>query len=518
MINLKTFDLRDVWTLQSGEMAVRPGLRELFSTTTDNVFPLECFSVKNVFSDGIRHYVLADNETQGYISLIVYDEEFVIQDELKLLDSGTYVSRMDYALVNGEMIISGPELPTIWGYNGSGITLAVKQPSINPGLTEIDIPNGLCTDWAGRSVIAKGEALFVSDPLAPRTYTADGIIPMPGHIYGLHTTEAGALVVVTTNGTYGLNPDAAAQGQGIVNVMQQLSDYSADDYNQTTTDGNAVWGLTRRGVLPVNASGAKELALSDGVQDRVWSEMIDYPDYRSGCIYSTSHGILVTIGSLTDYPTLGPGMENPEKSGGFWIVDGDRGIKTWWTSIAYQLFAGTLFEREGDDLFVFQRRLPAFNLGVPFPAETRTCFSKPYGNDVEKIIFPPAAGVPDKEVEVSSVTVGRVIYEPQASPTVRYLHTVSDNTGFDIHAAVEGNKAPSGAKSIRTLSTMPLFDDPNTLLATSQKMFKMPVMTGLRFGFAQRTRDVVPEVEFIGSRSRIGLLDVELKGIGKDRP
>ena len=65
---------------------------------------------------------------------------------------------------------------------------------------------------------------------------------------------------------------------------------------------------------------------------------------------------------------------------------------------------------------------------------------------------------------------------------------------------------------------MPLFDDPNTLLATSQKMFKMPVMTGLRFGFAQRTRDVVPEIEFIGSRSRIGLLDVELKGIGKDRP
>ena len=518
MINLKTFDLRDVWTLQSGEMAVRPGLRELFSTTTDNVSPLECFSVKNVFSDGIRHYVLADNETQGYISLIVYDEEFIIQDELKLLDSGAYVSRMDYALVNGEMIISGPELPTIWGYNGSGIRLAVKQPSINPSLTEIDIPNGLCTDWAGRAVIARGEALFISDPLAPQTYTADGIIPMPGHVYGLHTTEAGALVVVTTSGTYGLNPDAAAQGQGIVNVMQQLSDYSADDYNQTTTNGNAVWGLSRRGVSAVNVPSSSEIPLSDGVQDRVWSEMIDYPDYRSGSIYSTSHGIVVAIGALTDYPTVGADHEIPKKSGGFWIVDGDRGIKTWWTSIAYQLFAGALFEREGDDMFVFQRRLPAQNIGAAIPAETRTCVSKPYGNDVEKIIYPPLTGFPDKSYEVSSVTVGRVIYEPQASPTVRYLHTVSDNTGFIVNSAVEGNKAPGGYKEIRTLVTMPLFDDPDTLLGTSEKKFKMPIMTGLRFGFAQRTRDVVPEVQFFGSRSRIGLMDVQLKGIGKDRP
>ena len=520
MIDLKTFDLRNMWTLQSGEMAVRPGLREMFTTSTasqDDVFPLECFSVKNVFSDGIRHYVLADNKSQGYISLIVYDEEFLVQDEIRLLDSGTYVSRMDHALVNGEMIISGPELPTLWGYNGSGIRLAEKRESINPGFVEFDIPSGLCTSWAGRCVIAKGEALFISDPLAPQTYTAVGIIPMPGHVYSLHTTEAGALVVVTTNGTYGLNPDAAAQGQGIVNVMQQLSDYSADDYNQTTIDGNMIWGLTRRGVVAVNSQSGQEISLSDGVQDRVWSEMIDYPDYRSGAIYSTSHGIVVAIGSLTDYPLLGVGHEKTEVCGGFWIVDGSRGIKTWWTTPAYQLFSGTLFEREGDDMFAFQRRLPAQNPGPAVPAGTRMCVSKPYGNGVETIVYPPASVAPDENFEVSAVAVGRLVYEPQASPTVRFIHTVSDNAGFNIHAAVEGTKG-QGPKSIRISGETPLFDDPGTIIDPLNKLFKMPVMTGLRFGFAKRTRDVVPEVEFRGSRSRVGLLDVELKGIGKDRP
>jgi hypothetical protein len=300
-VDTGNFDLRDIEMNQSGELSVRHGAWKMqkiispqSSALTANSFNgRRALSVKSQFVDDIQVYVVGSSEFNGNLWLQVLDETLDYRNRKQIINLGKArdIRALTHAVVNGQLIVSGPDMPTLWGYTGSGLIFADKQESISVTTETLSMPNGICTSWVGRCVIAKGEALFISDPLAPRTYSAGGIVTLPGVCYGLHVSPEGSLIAVTANGVYSLSSQAAAQGIPIVGSLQKLSNYRASDYNCSALTPNGLYGLTERGVARIDMDGSKDITLSDGSYTRALTDMISFPNYRVGEMFETQIGL-----------------------------------------------------------------------------------------------------------------------------------------------------------------------------------------------------------------------------------
>lgn len=304
IIKTKNWDLRNVEALQSGELCVRQAFDNSLSGTTPFTAATKVFggfTVKHPTNDSVWHYAVVLDTT---VKLYVLDEYLV---ELFSYDYGVSVAPMDvtHSIVEDEIIVACPGLPTLWGVVGSGLIVAAKVDSVNPATTALDIPQGLCVSWAGRTVISPGDALYFSDALYPRTYVAENILNPPGGtVYGLHVNKGGALIIVTSSGVWALPEDAAASGQLVIGIWSKLTDYACAGFRNSCCAVGRVFGLTDGGYRLIDDAQADTIALDESMVSRSSPGRITFADYRQGWIFGGQNGVYVVIGKYLHYSDM----------------------------------------------------------------------------------------------------------------------------------------------------------------------------------------------------------------------
>ena len=370
VFNTKDWDLRDVWTLPSGELCVRPSCAELTSGTTAAV---AAFSVRDPKTQEVWHYFVDSG------NLLVKDENFTTVQSKPLGTSQT-PRIVTWAVLDDELVIASPDFPTQWGLVGNGVIQAEKVDSVNPGRTAINVPKGICVSWAGRVVISDGEGVYFSDALAPRTFVAENIINPPGGVvYGMHVNAGGALILVTTDGVWALPEDAAAAGQIVLGVWSKLTDYQAFNYGLSTTSHGMVFGLTAGGFRRIDREGSDENTLSEQVMSRTTTPRIHFSDYRSvGRAYPGQAGPIITApGTLMH------------------MVDLDGKMRSWWT-LPYAV-VGVLQDQDGTEMYATAAK-------VLRPEGFEAANDSPFGVMAGRINMPPEASPVIREVEFMSDT------------------------------------------------------------------------------------------------------------------
>ena len=508
-IDTSNFDLRNIDVNQSGELSVRGG--EYIMQTLVNPESVtaaagrqsfvgeRALSVKSQFVDDIQFYVIGGNrDTPGVLAngdlwLQILEENLTYGNRKQCVNLGRYrpIRAMSSAVINGQLIISGPDIPTLWGYTGSGLTFARKQDSINVTVETLSVPNGICVSWAGRCVIAKGETLFISDPLAPRTYTAGGIVPLAGIIYGLHVGINGDLVAVTADGVFSLSSQAAAQGQRVIGSVQKLSNYRASKYNCSALTPSGIYGLTKRGIIRIDVESGQEISLSDGSYVRSLTEMINFPDYRVGEIFETQKGACISIGDMDDD---GDG----DYTGGACMVNFESGLKSWWTIKGRSSIKSIFKTREGDDSF--------FVLGFQ-----DILVSKTHIQDFNRI------GNSNIAAPTTGFVSGIVASGLETSPVVRQVYLSANNGGLKVNCAVRGQKFKRNG-SLQEVTTksngVVIGTDDWATAMTDSRRYKTAELIRARFDFAKKTNDISIEAGIQGATSRIRLLNIDIAGYG----
>ena len=319
-VDMSTWGKFNLWLDPGGSPCVRPGLRSIASAPSGRRF-VDGFSVPSQYTGETWHYVLTV-ATSGVLDarMHVFDENFQAFQELAL-NLNREPRALSYGIVEGQIIVGSPDMPTLWGLIGSGLRVATSVPSDNPATTAIDIPRGMVTSWGNRIVIANGFTVWVSDPVAatggsPRTFVAQNQNARPGIVYGIHEGAGGMLVCVTSAGVYGL--DSAAAAVGIVGAngtaWQLLSHHRATSYNSSCVVRGRVWGLTRRGYSLIDTSTDEQVEVSDAVAPRASYSRIALNDYRGQRLLAGEFGPLL---SLRDLPAMH-------------MHDLARGFRSWW--------------------------------------------------------------------------------------------------------------------------------------------------------------------------------------------
>ena len=509
-VDIGTFDLRNIDMNHSGELAVRPGawlmanaLSPNSTAGTETQFDARrALAVKSQFVDDIQVYVIGNSKHNGNLWLQVLDETLNYKNRKQVINLGKAreVRALTHAVVNGQLIISGPDMPTLWGYTGSGLIFANKQESINVTTETLSMPNGICASWAGRCVIAKGEALFISDPLAPRTYTAGGIVTLPGICYGLHVSPQGSLIAVTSNGVFSLSSQAAAQGQAIVGSLQKLSNYRASDYNCSCLTPKGLYGLTERGIARIDVDGSEDIILSDGSYVRALTDMISFPNYRVGEIFETQRGLCVSMGTLDD-------DSDGQFAGGLCMVDFNSNTKAWWTTRGMTRIRSIFKSREGKDVFLFEGTTGA----APFEPKTHIVTFDRMGKNYD------ADPNPLNEFPVSGYVSGLVPTSLETSPVVRHVWLSSNNGGQKVSCAVRGEYIKNNGtlqEATTTANGVVIGSQDWASSMTDTRRYKTAELSRTRFSFAKKTNDISLEAGAEGSTSRLRVLNMDVAGYG----
>lgn len=518
-INTSQWNKRNMWVNQSEELTTRPGQDQLCSFTafpaTTKQDPKGSFTAKSQFADSVQHYVLMGVRApfSDTLEMLVMEENLSNTKRKQVLPLGANrpIRAMTGAVVNGQVIISGPDIPTLWGYTGSGIVIAKSERSVNPSLQTLSMPRGICVSWVDRCVIAQGEALFISDPMAPRTYTADGFLALPGVVYGLHVTDVGDLVAVTSEGVYSLNSQSVAQGAGIVGSVNKLSNYKANDYNQSAMTPFGIYGLTKRGYKRIDIDTSDEIPLSDKRFVRSLSDMISFPDYRSGKVWQTDTGMAIAIGSIDK-------NANDTFEGGVCMVDLYQGLRSWWTPSKMKKLNGVLTSREGETLFLFTANneiVPGTNHNMGAVMQFHLDRDTVVGDQI------PAGQEYKIDISYSGSIAGLVPYNPEFQPVVRAIFMKADNGGKVVKVAVRGEyEKKNGTLQQITTEANGVVINGVTVWGPINNTDKLKTveLEGNRFQFAKRTDDISIEVQAAGGRVRIGGVSFASRGYGQRRP
>lgn len=323
-LDLTNWTKRNIWRTSDGQMCVRPGLRRLAAATAGRRW-VGGFSVQNPWTLETWHYV-ADVSTAGYDLVIrVLDDDFV---EWQSIQTGVDVvpRAFSYGVVEGEIMIGSPDMPTLWGYVGGPLTLAVKVASDNPGTTAIAVPRGIVCSVLNRIIIADGASLYISDPVAitggsPRTFVAQNQNQRPGTVFGLHEGAGGQLVVVTAAGVYSLDPSAfAVQIVGSNGTDWRLVNRAeSTSYDSSCNVNGRIYALTRRGFALVDTESGAEVPLDEPPMVLADFNTIAQPDWRTSRLYAGEAGPIVATDTAAG--SNGPMVH---------MVDVSTGLRSWW--------------------------------------------------------------------------------------------------------------------------------------------------------------------------------------------
>ena len=406
--NVNGWSKLNIYPLQSGEYAARPGLRRIHTPDAGRKF-VGGFSVMNSYTGEVWHYLfdVVSASTSG-LRLRIVDDDFVTWQEF-LLGVNVDPRAITHAIVEGEIIISSPDFDTLWGLIGSGIIYAKKVASDNPATTAIDIPRGICTSWCNRVVIANGASLFFSDPISAtggstRTFVGQSQNQRPAPIFGVHEGANGMLVVLTSRGAYGLDSSAAAVGIVGSNgtPWQILNHHETYTYESSAVIRGRCYALSRAGYLLVDIENDKEEALDDVMAPRAYGPRISCGDYRSAKLLAGDEGPYVSYGDALSAHALADGL------------------RSWWTCSYNSSFRvrATLRTPDGGEMLLAEDGV--YLLG---------------GNvDGGQLLSSEAATQP------KAVMSGIVDMDPAANPTVREItYGAAVGGAGSIYAAVRGD-------------------------------------------------------------------------------
>lgn len=455
------FNLRNAWPSGSGEIAVREAFAPTDTTgTLETADTWAGFSVKCPRTNVVFHYIVSD---QGG-NFNIFDENIISIQRKALTGSVPKRVALCYAIVEDEIIVTSPYFPTLWGLLGNGLIQAVKVASVNPNTTAIDIPKGISVGWAGRAVISDGEALYFSDALAPRTFTAENIVVPPGGtVYALHVNSGGALIIVTENGVYALPEDAAASGQLVVGVFSKLTDYCAIDYETTCVSHGQVYGMTQKGYRRIDIEGSDEVLLDEDNMSRSDSLRIAFTDYRRARMFSAQSGPIVSI------------------SARMYVSDLATSFGCWWVLGTELSLTGILFDNTGEEFYLVEQNL----------------YSKSGNNSSEET--------------VSAFTAGRIVPEAGQSRVIREIEFVTDAQDT---LQIFLNTA---TKTITPKYAAPQIDVDTW--DTAGLVYREAPLRDYRAQWSVRGNEIAPEIKLGTWPAILPLsINIDFKGPGKNRP
>lgn len=481
---------RNLWPLPSGELAVRPGLRE----ELDGSSSLSGREIDDGFSvidpvTGDAWFYIVHHATSGAadVQIDIYDHNFTLFQRYST-GSDAVPEVVTHAEVLDSIVISSPSFPTAFGLVGGGLIKAEKQDSVNSFLTALDVPAGICTAWASsRVVIARGSSLFVSDPVTatggdPRTFVAENQIHLEAPIYGLHTTAGGSLVACTSRGVYALSEQAAASGQVPVGDWRRLSDHEATRYKTTAAVNGRLWGLTRKGIHLIDVEGAQEVPLDDPDMDGVDIPIIKNHDYRRNAILLAGpDGPMVAL----------------HTAGALMMIDEHTGVRSWWTG--------------ADD----NPRMEVVGVGTHAPGDTVLICSVYEGvtGSASAVLRVTGNEDCDEQLRTSTDTgtgvtgylLGRQPSPVDGSPVIRQAFT-----------AVDGSLATCRIRGASSSVTVAHPYDVGTATWSATPTTEDPEIRSARHHFAERTDDFGFIIGAYPQLTRISTeIAVEIRGPGR---
>lgn len=337
ILDVSKWRMRDMWREPDGDLCVRPGVRILAEI---NETIVGGFSVKNESTGEVWHYIATDEGADG-IHLHIYEEDFTEFQDFTWSVTTVEVSAVTHAIVQGQMVICCPELPTLYGLVGSGVGLAEAVASDNPSATALtEVPRGIVVAICNRAVIANGRTLYVSDPIGLdggdlRTFVGVNVNQRPGIIYGVHEGAHGALVCVTSVGTFALDVDAfAVQVVGMNgSAWRLLSHTGALSFESSCVHRGRVWVVVQDGIALCDVETTEEIALADPTMPRQYGPQIT-GDFRGGRLFAMNEGPVL---ALEDFNAL-------------WRSDLNAEHFSWWTTLG--TMRGVLSRADGGDLIL----------------------------------------------------------------------------------------------------------------------------------------------------------------------
>lgn len=498
-VDASTWAKANLWTLPSGELCVRPGLRQLYAAASLREI-VGGFSVVNSYTPEVWHYVFDVSSIPSAVGgldlrLRILDEDFQTFQEMAI--NADRVPRViTHAIAEGMGLICSPDFPTIFFVVGSGARFADAVDSTNTATTAIAVPRGICTSWCNRVVICNGRSMFVSDPVAAtggdvRTFVAENQNQRPGFIYGVHEGRDGDLVVVTSEGTYALAADAAATGIVGSNgsVWRSVNHTVATSYASSCTVRGRVYGLTRNGWAAIDTETDDEVRLTEPAMPRATFARVSLEDYRTARMFGTDEGPLVAVDGLLS--------EGGELYGAMHRTDLGRGISSWWWSPVAMKVRGVLRELDGTQMLLTD--VGAYAVCGDFDGGTALSS----GDDA-----------------VRGSLFGVLPPDPTGNRLVRHI---------DVSAAVGGTSSSIGVSLRGSRKSGALEPDANgytigtsTWTQTGRRLTTTP-LSSARADFGQaacdRTDDVGVEVEATGCLNRISdQLSVEFSKSAELRP
>lgn len=337
-LDVSEWSALNIWREADGDVCVRPGLRSIASTT-DTV--LGAFSIQLDTTGETFHFAAVSDGSSVFLK--IYDESFTLFQNFTWSTVQVDVPSLTYGIVQGQMLICCPTLPTLFCMAGSGVCLATSVDSDNPSTTALtDVPRGIATSICNRIVIADERTIYVSDPIGldggdVRTFVGANVNQRPGQIYGLHET-VGMLVAVTSVGTFGLDVDAfAVQVVGMNGTgWRLLSHIAAFSHQSSCVWRGRVLAMTRDGYTYADTAASDEVSLADPTMPRARGPQIVMPDFRLCRMYASEDG-----------PVIGcPEMRAFHRS------DLEGGVHSWWRDWTSTLgdVRGVMTAKSGDSL------------------------------------------------------------------------------------------------------------------------------------------------------------------------
>lgn len=332
---------RNLWRTNSNAVAVRAGFRQLKAPDSGRKY-VGGFSVKNDRAEETWHYVF-DVKTTGAkdLRLHVMDGAFNVFQTMNL-GADVDPRAITHAQVFNHLVIASPDIPTLWGQIGVGMTYADSVAS-DSGSDVVEIPRGICSSWNNRIVICDGRIMYVSDPVAlgggdVRSFIGENANQRPGIIYGVHEGAHGMIVVVTSSGVFGLDSAAAAVGV----VGSNGSNWRILSHNPATSHASScvvrgrVFGMTQNGFALIDTENDSEQNLSELDVSRAYGPRIFDPDWRDVRMFAGDYGPLV---GHSDQSAI-------------FAFDVMTGFGSWWTSDYAPILRGTLRDTDGDQLLL----------------------------------------------------------------------------------------------------------------------------------------------------------------------
>ncbi len=484
LVDARPWSKRNVWRRPTGELAVRPGLRRL-ATPTGTRRWVGGFSVQNPWTLEVWHYV-ADVDVDGRNLIIrILDEDFV---EWQAFATGVdAIPRgFSHAVVEGELLIGSPDMPMLYGLVGSGIGLAAKVASTNGGTTAINVPRGIVSPWCNRAIVCDGNTMYVSDPVSVGGGTVRTIVPQnqnqrPGVIFGVHEGGGGLLIVVTSEGVYGLDSSAAAVG--IVGNSgtdwRMLNHTQAFSYDSSCVVNGRVYALTKRGYALVDVENDRQELLDEPLHPRRFGARIASLDWRTARMLPGDDGPMVAVNSQLSMHDLA--ATTP--------------LRSWWSCAVNTTWRvrGVLRDVDGAMMLLAEDGIYAvggnFDGGQLFSSEAAT--------------------------QAKGVLCGEVPGAPADNRTVRFVSVAAGLSGAgSIYVATRGDEQ----------SAVPPADTRSLVIGTdawgaANKCYQPTPLTSRRLEFNLNTDDVVIEAAADYPDTRLSAtINVDYSESAKSRP